>query len=33
MVNRYSDPDYQKVIQKLKTEMERLQKEVGDSPA
>ncbi len=33
MVNRYSYPAYQKIIQKLKAEMERLQKEVGDSPA
>jgi hypothetical protein len=33
MKNRYNDPKYQDVIQKLKVEMEQLQKEVGDAPA
>ncbi len=33
MVNRYSDPAYQKIIAKLKVELARLQKEVGDTPA
>jgi arylsulfatase A-like enzyme len=33
MVNRYTDPAYQKIIPKLKAEMNRLQKEVGDTPA
>ena len=33
MVNRYSDPGYQKIIQKLKAEMDRLQKQAGDTPA
>ena len=32
MVNRYSDPGYQKIIQKLKAEMDRLQKQAGDTP-
>ncbi len=33
MKNRYADPKYQPVIAKLKTELARLQREVGDTPA
>jgi arylsulfatase A-like enzyme len=33
MKNRYSDPHYKSVIEKLKAELTRLQKEVGDEPA
>jgi arylsulfatase A-like enzyme len=32
MRNRYSDPKYQGIIAKLKLELNRLQKEAGDSP-
>ena len=33
MMNRYSEPAYQGVIAKLKVELARLQKEVGDTAA
>jgi len=33
MKNRYSDPKYQSIVAKLKVELERLQRESGDSPA
>jgi arylsulfatase A-like enzyme len=33
MKNRYSDPAYQRVIEKLKADLARLQREVGDEPA
>lgn len=33
MVNRYTDPAYQAIIQKLKADMARLQQEAGDTPA
>jgi hypothetical protein len=33
MVNRYSDPAYQKIIAKLKDELNKLQAEAGDTPA
>ena len=33
MINRYSDPAYQSIINKLKTELSRLQQEAGDTPA
>ena len=33
MVNRYAEPGYQGIIAKLKVELARLQKEVGDTPA
>jgi len=33
MKNRYSDPAYQGIIEKLKADLARLQREVGDDPA
>jgi len=33
MKNRYADPAYQEIIEKLKTELKRLQRDVGDAPA
>jgi hypothetical protein len=33
MRNLYHDPKYAGIVKQLKAEMEKLQKEVGDSPA
>jgi arylsulfatase A-like enzyme len=33
MKNRYGDPAYREIIEKLKTELKRRQREVGDAPA
>jgi hypothetical protein len=33
MRNLYHDPKYARIVKHLKAELEKLQKEVGDSPA
>jgi hypothetical protein len=33
MKNVYSDPAYKRVVDELKTELDRVQKQVGDAPA